>query len=160
MDTGQPELLATTEGEIMVERNLFRLDDTTSILATGPEDEPPVPSDELVTSAYASALFASDLGDHYPYVVLESWSAAPPAAEGPWERSERVPLEIDGGSVALSSGVSRIPGPHRLRLRPGDYVLETSRRGGADARAARARGVATPHGEERWLLRLWPEPRP
>ncbi|GAA1925955.1 hypothetical protein [Streptantibioticus ferralitis] len=157
MSPGHPQLLSTADGEVLVERNMFRLDDTASILATGPEDEPPIPRDELVTSACASAIFASGLGDHYPYVVLESWSAEPPAPDGTWERSERVPLEVDGGRIALSSGVSRFAAQHRLPLTPGDYVLEAWCRGSDNARAKRAEGVTTPHGEEHWLLRLWPE---
>jgi hypothetical protein len=141
----------------MVERGMFCLDDTASIQAFDEEDRRPVPQGELVTSAYASAIFASGLGDHYPYVVMEAWAAEPSAPDGAWDRNERVPLEVDGGRIQLSSGVSSFAAPHRLTLTPGDYVLEAWCRGTDNARAQRDAGVAMPHGEERWLLRLWPE---
>lgn len=157
MSRRHPQLLATADREFMVERNMFRLDDTASILATDPEDEPPVPGDELVTSAYASAIYASGLGDHYPYAALASWLAEPAAPVGPWECSERVPLEADGGRIALRSGVSSFAAPHRLTVAPGQYVLEAWCSGTDNARVQWAEGVALPHGKGRWLLRLWPE---
>lgn len=155
-DFPRPELLATADGEILAERTMFRLDDIGSLLALGPEDEPPIPDQELVTCAFGSAVFASALSHHYPRVTVEHWSARPPAPEGNWELHAEVLLDRGGTMLGLSSGVSRLPGPHRLSLAEGPYDLGVWCRGREDARAGSTAGEAIPHGVEVWLLRLWP----
>ena len=155
-DPPQPDLLATADGEILAEHNMFRLDDIGSLLALDPEDEPPVPDEELVTSAFGAAIFASALSHHYPLVTLEYWSNRPPNPHGNWERSAEVVLNRGGKHVGLSSGVSRLPGPHRISLPPGSYVLSVWCRGREEVRTRAAAGEARPHGMEVWLLRLWP----
>lgn len=164
----QPHLLARVDGEILAERNMFRLDDLGALPTGDPDDEPPVPTDELVTSAIGAAVFASALSHHRPHVTVEHWSARPPAPptpsgppgppgpSGPWERSAEIRLEREGDQVGLSSGVSRLPGPHRLRVPPGSYVLDVRCTGRAEVRARAAAGQSSPHGTEMWLLRLWP----
>ncbi|WP_329460985.1 hypothetical protein [Streptomyces sp. NBC_01431] len=152
----RPTLIASAEGEVLAERNMFRLDDIGSLLALDEDDEPPVPDGELVTSAYGSAIFSSTLSHHYPRVTLEHWSARPAPPGRNWELDAEVHLEIDGGQIGLSSGASRLPGPHRLSVPRGPYTLAVWCLGREATRIRHAAGEATPHGVEEWLLRLWP----
>jgi hypothetical protein len=153
--------LAASGGLVLAEDHMFCLVDMEAPGPGGPGTDPQAPLAPLVTvgAGLGLATFTSELQDNEPYVDLEYWSAEPPDPDGPWESSARDQLNIGGGRLTLTSGVSMLSAPHDLELPPGRYHIAVWCRGRAEARAAELEAIETetlPQGVEQWLVRLWP----
>jgi hypothetical protein len=155
------QCLAVADGTVLTESHLFNLVDIEAAALSGAVRRPAAPGGTQVVSVGSGALlavFASELEDNEPRVVLEHWSAEPPAPEGVWEVHARDRLTVEGGQLSFSSGISGIPAPHRLTLSPGHYHLAVWCRGRAAARAAELEAIdqgSLLPALEQWLLRLW-----
>ncbi|MFJ9948228.1 hypothetical protein [Kitasatospora sp. NPDC091207] len=150
---GRPPVAPVTElaTEVRAEHHLFHLVDTAAAPGGEPDDEPETPRrDQLATAAAGAVTFNSALSDHYPHVTLQHWTAPPPPPPGDWPRRSQLTVDLEGGRLTLTSGVSRLPADAVLRLPPGRYTL-TAYRG-----APRPTRELLPHRAEHWLLRLWP----
>jgi hypothetical protein len=158
------QCLAVADGTVLTESHLFNLVDIEAVALSGAARRPAAPRGTQLLSVGSGALlavFTSELEDNEPHVVVEHWSAEPPAPDGPWEVHAQERLTVEAGQLSLSSGISGVPAPHRLTLPPGHYDLAVWCRGRAAARAAELdaidQGSLLP-GLEQWLLRLWPRP--
>ncbi|MFD7342665.1 hypothetical protein ACFV98_42975 [Streptomyces violascens] len=153
-----PRPQAVTDGMVRTEAHMFNLVD---IEATVAGQRPPAPGPALVTVGAGALLatFSSELEDNQPQVVLEHWTTGPPEPEGPWERQALEQLTVQAGQLALGSGISGLPAPHRLTVPPGHYRLGVWCRGRAAARAGELAAIdagTALKGVEEWLIRLWP----
>ncbi|MFF1907214.1 hypothetical protein [Kitasatospora sp. NPDC058218] len=137
--------------DVRAEHHLFHLVDVAAPPGGEPDDEPETPRhDQLATTASGTVTFNSALSDHYPHVTLQHWSTRPPPPPGSWPHRIRLAVDLDGGRLTLSSGVSRLPADAALRLPPGRYTLTAYRS------ALRPTRDPLPRRAEHWLLRLWP----
>ncbi|WP_406192665.1 hypothetical protein OH807_01355 [Kitasatospora sp. NBC_01560] len=154
--TGHPLAAPVAEltTEVRAEHHLFHLVDTATPPSGDPDDRPPTPRhDQLATTAPATGTVTlnSALSDHYPHVTVQHWSAPPPPPpSGRWPRHTRLTVDLEGGRLTLTSGVSHLPADAALRLPPGRYTLSVHRS------ASRPTRAPLPHRAEHWLLRLWP----
>ena len=150
--------LTSATGEVSVEHSLFQLDDIAAVPTGDPDDEAPVPhAPDLVAVGVNAARFRSEIGDNYPLVTIESWSAEPPEPPDRWEQRQEVRLHVDGGRLRFHSLVSRIPGPEAIDVTPGSYQMRVWCRGRLEARSRLMHGELLPHGVEQWLVQVWPE---
>ncbi|MER7847412.1 hypothetical protein ABTZ03_26105 [Kitasatospora sp. NPDC096077] len=152
---GPPYLLAALRQEVRAEDHLFHLVDTAAPRTGDPDDQPPTPErGTLATVGAGAATLNSALADHYPDVTLELWSGQPPDLAGPPADHIRLAVALDGGRLALCSGVSHLPAPRHLTVPPGRYNLDAWRSAPTDTRRP-VGAEAIPHSAEHWLLRLW-----
>ncbi|MEU1425029.1 hypothetical protein [Kitasatospora sp. NPDC005751] len=149
------ELATELAAEVRAENHLFHLVDTAAPPSGDADDRPPTPGPgRLATTAGGTVTFNSALSDHYPHVTLQYWTARPPAPPGHWPQHIRLTVDLEGGRLALTSGVSHLPAAAALPLPPGRYTLAAHRG------ALHPTPSLLPHRAEHWLLQLWPHRHP
>jgi hypothetical protein len=156
-----PRVRVALDDEIPVKYGTFAL----QVERPANPDESPFEIDlagGIVGACTGGVVFGSAASEHYPFVRIELWTAAPPDGQAHGEDWDAV------GEARLNSPEQAV-----LRLRsdfgdwtpgllelfePGPYHVRAHVSGRADA-AARLRETRYFHGVERWLVRIWREPR-
>ncbi len=145
--------LVRVDDEIVVEYTMFafrEFPDSEGISGNIP------PEGRLLISDRGGLLFSSEADDHYPAVTIELWDGEPPPATG-WEASDEDRCTFRERDVRLFSITSQL-GAHPIPLpATGAYRCRAYVSGRELARRRDTADTSFEHGNERWLLQLWPE---
>lgn len=160
--TGQPpRIRVALDDEIPVKCGTFAL----QVERPTNLDESPFEidlSNDIVAACPGGVAFSSAATEHYPSVRIELWTAAPPdgqAHDEDWDAvgeawldsPEQAVLRLRSDFGDWTPGLLELfePGPYRIRA----HVT------GRAAAVSRLRETRHFRGVERWLVRIWREPR-